>query len=305
MNSPINGLIRACVAAALLTATAAARAEIDVFACEPEWGALVAEIAGEKARVYTATTAFQDPHRVEARPSLLARARSAALLVCTGADLEIGWLPVVLRQAGTARIQPGTPGHLLAADHVPLLDVPKVLDRSLGDVHPAGNPHIQYDPRNIARIGAVLAERLAQIDPSSADTYRARGQAFQARWRAAIAGWQREAAPLRGVKAISYHLDLTYLYAWLGIVNAGTLEPKPGIPPAAGDLAALLERTRKDPPRLIVITPFQDRRAADWLAERTRAPVILLPFTVGGTSEARDLDGLFGDTIARLLGALK
>lgn len=298
-------LLRACFTAALVTAAGLARAEIDVFACEPEWGALVAEIAGDKARVYTATTGLQDPHRAEARPSLLARARSASLLVCTGADLEVGWLPVVLRQANNPRIQPGMPGHLLAADHLTLLDVPKVLDRSLGDVHPAGNPHVQYDPRNIARVASVLVERLVTIDPPNADTYRTRGEAFQARWRDAIAGWQREAAPLRGTKAISYHLDMTYLYAWLGIVNDGTLEPKPGIPPAAGDLAVLLERTRKDPPRFIVVTPFQDRRAADWLAERTRAPVVLVPFTVGGTSEARDLYGLFADTIARLLGALK
>ena len=298
-------LLRACFAAALVIAAGLARAEIDVFACEPEWGALVAEIAGDKARVYTATTGLQDPHRAEARPSLLARARSASLLVCTGADLEAGWLPVVLRQANNPRIQPGTPGHLLAADHLTLLDVPKVLDRSLGDVHPAGNPHVQYDPRNIARVANVLVERLVTIDPPNADTYRTRGEAFQARWRDAIAGWQREAAPLRGTKAISYHLDMTYLYAWLGIVNDGTLEPKPGIAPAAGDLAVLLERTRKNPPRFIVITPFQDRRAADWLAERTRAPVVVVPFTVGGSTEARDLYGLFADTIARLLGALK
>jgi zinc/manganese transport system substrate-binding protein len=298
-------LLPACFAAALVTAAGLARAEIDVFACEPEWGALVAEIAGDKARVYTATTGLQDPHRAEARPSLLARARSASLLVCTGADLEVGWLPLVLRQANNPRIQPGTPGHLLAADHLKLLDVPKVLDRSLGDVHPAGNPHVQYDPRNIARVASVLVERLVTIDPPNADIYRIRGEAFHARWRDAITGWQREAVPLRGMKAISYHLDMTYLYAWLGIVNVGTLEPKPGIPPAAGDLAMLLERTRKDPPRFIVITPFQDRRAADWLAERTRAPVVLVPFTVGGTSEARDLHGLFADTIARLLGALK
>ena len=298
-------LLRACFAAALLTAAGLARAEIDVFACEPEWGALVAEIAGDKARVYTATTGLQDPHRAEARPSLLARARSASLLVCTGADLEVGWLPVVLRQANNPRIQPGTPGHLLTADHLTLLDVPKVLDRSLGDVHPAGNPHVQYDPRNIARVANVLVERLVTIDPPNADTYRTRGEAFQARWRDAIAGWQREAAPLRGTKAISYHLDMTYLYAWLGIVNDGTLEPKPGIAPAAGDLAVLLERTRKNPPGFIVITPFQDRRAADWLAERTRAPVVVVPFTVGGSTEARDLYGLFADTIARLLGALK
>jgi len=300
----LNELVGACVAAVLMTAAGLARADVDVFACEPVWGALVAEIAGDKARVYTATTALQDPHRVEARPSLLARARTASLLVCTGAELEIGWLPLVLRQAGNPGIQPGAPGHLLAAEHVSLLEVPKVLDRSLGDVHPAGNPHIWYDPRNIARVAVVVVERLATIDPANADTYRSRGEAFQARWRDAIAGWQREAAPLRGVKAVSSHLDMTYLYAWLGMVNDGTLEPKPGIAPAAGDLALLLERTRKDPPRLIVITPFQDRRAADWLAERTRAPVVVVPFTVGGTSEARDLYGLFADTIVRLLGAL-
>jgi zinc/manganese transport system substrate-binding protein len=305
MKRILNLLCHAAVAAALMTAAALAHAQLDVFACEPEWGALVAEIAGDKARVYSATTALQDPHRVEARPSLLARARNASLLVCTGAELEVGWLPVVLRQAGNPNIQPGRPGHLLAADHVPLLDVPKVLDRSLGDVHPAGNPHAQYDPRNIARVAAVLVERLATIDPPNADTYRTRGEAFQARWREAMVGWQREATPLRGMKAISYHLDMSYLYAWLGIVNDGTLEPKPGIPPASGDLAVLLERTRKDPPRFIVITPFQDRRAAEWLAERTQAPVILVPFTVGGTAEARDLYGLFSDTIARLLGALK
>jgi zinc/manganese transport system substrate-binding protein len=305
MKRTLKVLARGCVAAALVTAVGLVRAEIDVLACEPVWGALVAEVAGDKARIYTATTALQDPHRAEARPSLLARARSASLLVCTGADLEVGWLPVVLRQAGNPRIQPGAPGHLLAADHVPLLEVPTVLDRSLGDVHPAGNPHIWYDPRNIARVAPVLVERLTAVDPPNADTYRARGEAFQARWRDAIAGWQREAAPLRGARAISYHLDMTYLYAWLSIVNAGTLEPKPGIPPAAGDLAALLERTRKDPPRFIVITPFQDRRAAEWLAERARAPVVLVPFTVGGTSEAGDLYGLFTDTITRLLGTLK
>jgi zinc/manganese transport system substrate-binding protein len=305
MKQTTDVLFRACVTAALLSAVGLARAEIDVFACEPEWGALVSEIAGDRARVYTATTAFQDPHRAEARPSLLARARSASLLICTGADLEVGWLPIVLRQASNARIQPGTPGHLLAVDHVPLLDAPKVLDRSLGDVHPGGNPHVQYDPRNIARVASVLVERLAAIDVPNADTYRTRGEAFQARWRDAIAGWRREAGPLRGVKAVSYHRDMIYLYAWLGIVDDGTLEPKPGIPPSAGDLAALLERTRKDPPRFIVITPFQDRRAAEWLAERTQAPIIVVPFTVGGTAEAHDLYGLFADTIARLLGALK
>ena len=300
-----SALYRLGVGTCLALLVCAAHAKLNVVATLPDFGSIAQDIGGDQVKVTSIARGTEDPHFVDAKPSYIRVLNQADVLIEGGADLEVGWLPVVLRQAGNARIQPGTPGSLLAADHVPLLDAPKVLDRSLGDVHPAGNPHVHYDPRNIARIAAVLVERLATIDPPNADTYRARGQAFQARWRDAIAGWQREAGPLRGVKAISYHLDMTYLYAWLGIVNDGTLEPKPGIPPAAGDLAALLERTRKDPPRFIVITPFQDRRAADWLAERARTPVILVPFTVGGTSEARDLYGLFADTIARLLGALK
>src|SRR5262252_9131061 len=142
------------------------RAELNVFACEPEWAALASEIGGDKVSVFTATTAKQDPHQVQARPALIAQLRSADLVVCTGAELEIGWMPVLLRQASNGRVQPGSPGYFEAAQQVRPLDLPTRFDRAEGDIHPAGNPHIQTDPRNIATVAAALARRLSEIDPA-------------------------------------------------------------------------------------------------------------------------------------------
>src|SRR5689334_12127423 len=149
-----------------------AAAALSIFACEPEWGALATELTGDKANVYVATTALQDPHRIEARPSLIARTRSADLLVCTGLELEVGWLPVLLQQSGNTKIAAGQPGNFQAGPLVPRLDVPVKLDRSEGDIHPGGNPHVQLDPRNIAKVAAALTQRLAQLDPPNAAFYQ-------------------------------------------------------------------------------------------------------------------------------------
>src|SRR5262245_30320842 len=149
-------------------ASAGAHAVVNVFACEPEWAALATEIGGNKVSAFSATTGLQDPHRIEARPSLIARMRTADLLVCTGAELEVGWLPVLLQSAGNNKIQVGQTGYLLAADLVPRLEIPARADRSLGDLHMSGNPHIQLDPRNIARVAPALAQRLSAVDPSNA-----------------------------------------------------------------------------------------------------------------------------------------
>src|SRR5688500_17418756 len=214
-------------AAAWLVALPAAAA-LNIFACEPEWGALAKELAGPKASIYVATTALQDPHRIEARPSLIARARSADLVVCTGAELESGWMPLLQQQSGNSRIQSGAPGYFEAAGQVSLMDPPQRLDRSQGDVHAAGNPHVHLDPGNIADIAIALAERMAQIDRAEADQYRERARAFVAKWREAAARWQKQAGPLKGVPVVVYHRDLSYLLRWLGLREVGSLEPKPG-----------------------------------------------------------------------------
>src|ERR1700716_2919649 len=181
------------VALSLVVVALPATAALNVFACEPEWGALTQELGGDKVSVYLATTALQDPHRIEARPSLIARVRSADLLICSGSELEVGWLPLLLTQSGNAKIQPGSVGYLEASQFVPKLEIPKVVDRALGDVHPSGNPHIHLDPRNIARVAEALAERLVQLDPANADIYKARGNSFRERWRAALSRWEQQA----------------------------------------------------------------------------------------------------------------
>jgi zinc/manganese transport system substrate-binding protein len=288
----------------LLLMAQPARAALNVFACTPEWGALAKELGGEKASVYTATTALQDPHRIEARPSLIARARSADLMVCTGAELEIGWVPLLQAQSGNAKIQAGQPGYFEAAGAVALIEKPERLDRAMGDVHAAGNPHIHLDPRNIEKVAAALGERMASLDPGEAAHYRAREKSFLERWRQASARWEKQAAPLKGMPLVVYHRDLSYLVRWLGMREVGSLEPKPGLPPTTAHLSELLAQLKKTAAKVVVRSAYNDPRAGEWLAERARVRSVMLPYTVGGTEQAKDLFSLYDDTIARLLTAV-
>ena len=287
--------------AALAAWIAPARAELNVFATVPEWGALVQELGGDKVKVYVATNALQDPHHVEAKPSLIARARTADLVVSTGAELEVGWLPLVLQQAGNPKVQPGRPGYFEAAPFVPLLGKPTRLDRAEGDVHPGGDPHIQADARNIARVAAPLAARLAEIDAPNAAYYQARLKSFSERWTASLAKWEREAAPLKGVAIVVQHKAFTYLIDWLGMKEIAALEPKPGLEPTTAHLASVLETLQKSPAKMVLRAAYQSDRASQWIAERGKLKAVTLPFTVGGTEGAKDLFGLFDDTVQRLL----
>lgn len=283
---------------------APAEAKLRVFACEPEWGALLQELAGEQISVDVATTALQDVHQIEARPSLIARVRRADLAVCTGADLEIGWLPQLLRQSGNARLAAG-PGWFEAAAQVQTLQKPTQLDRAAGDVHPQGNPHIQMDPRRVLQVAIALAARLAELDPGNAALYRQRLADFSARWSAAIVGWEQRAAPLRGRNIVVHHDAWIYLTEWLGIHQVGALEPRPGVPPTSAHLAGLIETTKTANALAIVRAAYQDGKASDWLAERSGVPAVALPFSVGGDAQAKDLFGLFDSTLTHLLGALR
>jgi zinc/manganese transport system substrate-binding protein len=293
-----------CAGAALLLGAQTASADINVFACEPEWASLTKELGGDKVSIYTATTAAQDPHHIQARPSLIARARAADLVVCTGAELEVGWLPMVQRQAANGKIQPGAKGYFEAARYVRLLDIPTRLDRSEGDVHAAGNPHIQTDPRSIAAVTKPLAERLVDLDPANAAYYQSRANDFANRWTAAMQRWAQQAAPLRGVPAATQHKTWVYLFDWLSMKEVVTLEPKPGIPPSSGYLAQVVETVRQNPVRMVLRSAYEDSRPSDFLKERAGVPVAVMPFTVGGTPEAKDLFGLYDDTVNRLLAAL-
>ncbi len=276
-------------------------AALNVFATMPEWGALTTELGGDKVTIYTATNALQDAHHVEAKPSLIARARSADLVVATGAELEIGWLPLVTQQAGNPKIQPGKPGYFEAANYVTLLEKPTRLDRAEGDVHPGGNPHIQTDPRNIGRVAGPLAAKLAELDPDNSAYYQARYKAFAERWNAAIVNWEKQASPLRGTPILVQHKAFTYLEAWLGLNQVAALEPKPGVEPTTAHLTEVLATLQRQPVKMVIRAAYQSDRPSQWIAERAKINAVMLPFTVGGDDAAKNLYGLFDDTIARLL----
>jgi zinc/manganese transport system substrate-binding protein len=293
--------LKCMIALAAWLAAQPALAALNVLACEPEWGALTRELGGDKTSVYVATNALQDPHHIEARPSLIARARSADLVVCTGAELEIGWLPLLQTQSGNPKIQLGQPGYFEAANYVVKLEVPKLVDRSQGDIHPGGNPHIHLSPYNIEKVAAALAERMAQIDSREAAFYQVRAKDFLGRWRQAIAKWEKEGAPLKGMPIVVHHKNLSYLNDWLGMREVGALEPKPGLPPTTSHLSDLLSRLGKDPVKAVLRAAYNDPQASDWLSSRAKIPAVMLPFTVGGSDKAKDLFSLYDDTLARLL----
>lgn len=285
----------------LLCIAPAAQAGLKVFACEPEWAALASVVGGDRVEAVSATNALQDPHYIQARPSLIAAVRNADLLVCSGSGLEDGWLPLLLRKGNNAAIQPGRPGYLMASQYVQRLEIPVALDRAQGDLHAQGNPHIQTDPRNIAVVARVLAQRLQQIDPANAQHYQQGLAEFEARWNAAVLAWQERAAPLRGAKVVLHHKSWAYLDNWLGLEEVATLESKPGVPPSAAHLNQLLIKLKADPAAIILRTPYQDPQPSEWLSGRTGIPDAVLPFTVGGTEAATDLYSLFDVTINTLL----
>ena len=263
-----------CGALAMLSLafTVPSQAAVRVLATTADWGALTKELGGDRVDVYTATTAMQDVHRVEAKPSLVARARTADLLVANGAELEAGWLPVLLQESGNGRIQHGAPGFFEAASAVVLVEVPAKLDRAMGDIHPLGNPHIHLDPRNVAAVAKALAARLAVVDPAGANYYAARGADFDRRWSDAIVRWQAKAAPLKDVPVVIMHRDQSYLRRWLGLKELAAIEPKPGVPPSAGYLGELVTKLAASPPKMILLNAYNDPKAANWLSNRVHAP---------------------------------
>lgn len=291
------------VAATCALATPA-YADLSVFACEPEWGALAKEIGGDKVSIYVATTGAQDPHQVQARPSLIAKARGADIAVCTGAELELAWMPLIVQQAANPKLLAGAEGMFEAASFVHLAEVPVTFDRSQGDIHSQGNPHVQSDPRNMLTIAKPLADRFAQLDAANATYYQQRHADFATRWKAAIAKWNADAAALRGTPIAVQHTSWIYLEQWLGLKRVAALEPKPGVPPSSGHLADVLSKLQANPAKMVIRAAYEDERPSLFVSERAGIPAVLLPFTVGGTDGAKDLFSLYDDTIKRMKDAV-
>lgn len=283
----------------------AASANINVFTCEPEWQALAQELGGDKITSFSATTGMQDPHQVQARPSLITKMRNADLLICSGAGLEVGWLPVLLRRASNEKIAINKPGYFFAANHVKLLGVPKIIDRSQGDVHAAGNPHVQTNPKNIALVAKALVKRMKTIDPTNADYYQNQTDNFLTRWKQAIRKWKKQARILKGTRFVVQHASWDYLMDFGKFEQVATIEEKPGIPPTSGHLTDLVKQLKNNPADIIIHAGYQDERASKWLSTRSGIPTVTLPFTIGGTDKATDLFSLYNNTFSILINTIK
>ena len=274
--------IEAVLMATLLWACTLPAQALQVFACEPEWAALT-RVLLPQARIDSATRHTQDPHHIEARPSLIALMRQADLAVCTGAELESGWLPMLLDKASNPRVQAGRPGLFLAAEHVNTIDrQPQASGPFAGDVHHEGNPHLHADPERLLQVAHALATRLAELAPTERAGVQARLQAFEQQHRQKIAQWTQQAQGLRGRSVVAQHSTFGYLWAWLGMQVLADLEPQPGLPPTPAHLQRLTHSVRQNPPLAMVVATHQDPRPARWLAQQMPrpSPVLVLPATV-------------------------
>ncbi|AQS40361.1 ABC-type metal ion transport system, periplasmic component/surface adhesin [Shewanella psychrophila] len=296
-------LVKSAIAAVVMSYSSIASAELNIFACEPEYAALAKELA-PNARIYSATTAMQDPHQVQARPSLIAKMRQADIAVCAGADLEVGWLPMLQMKSSNAKVRSTDQGLFFAAEQVETIDQLKSVDRSMGDVHAQGNPHLHFSPERMLKVAQALTAKLTAVDPTSKAEYESALADFSQKWTAAIPVWEKKAAPLNGKKVIAYHSSFKYLFNWVGIEQVADLEPKPGLPPSSSHLASLLTRTEAGDVMAIIVASYQDERGANWLGERANLPVQVLPMSVGGNEQSQDLFSLY-DSVLDLLLSVK
>jgi zinc/manganese transport system substrate-binding protein len=288
------------MAVAVALSPFSASAKINIFACEPEWQSLAQEIGKKNVTTFSATSATQDPHYIRAKPSLIAKIRKADLLICSGSDLEVGWLPILLTKTNK-NLQIGQDGHLMAADFVPKIGKPKVLDRSLGDIHPQGNPHIHLDPYNILLVADELKKRLQKIDAINSANYQANYQNFVERWQKSIKKWEKKAETLKNVKVLPHHKSFSYLLKWLKMDGGVALEVKPGIAPNPSHLRKLLKYTQEEKVRFIILSPFDSQDASNWMAQKSGIEELVLPYTIGGNGQSKDLFTLFDSTIDLML----
>ena len=295
-------LLRLCLVCTFGVASSIVLADMRVFTCEPELEALVKELGGDKVSVSVATHAKQDVHHIQARPSLINKVRRADMVVCTGASLEVGWLPVLLKKGANPTVQK-KPGLFMAAEQVDLLGEVDVVDRSQGDVHPEGNPHAFQDPNRLLLIAEALAERLAVLDSDNNAYYVNRFADFKERWLIAIAEWEKKAAPLKGEGVVVHHKSWEYFLNWLGVNMVASIEPLPGIPPTTRHLSKLVKQMKAEPAYAIVRAPYADKKGSLWLSKRTNICAVELAYTVGGSKQASDLFRLFDSMIDQLLGA--
>lgn len=306
MRSTIKTVFVAAVAAVLLVGLGArAEAKLRVVASIETLADLSRQVGGDRVDVTSLSRGVQDPHFVDAKPSLVLALNRADALVYVGLDLEIGWLPPLVQQARNARIQRGQAGNIDASTAIRPEDVPNVPSdqlRAMGDIHPLGNPHYWIPPNNARAIARLLAARFTALDAAGADAYKAAVGRFEAQLASKEKQWANAAAPLRGTRIVTYHKSWSYVARWLGLEEVGYVEPKPGIPPTANHTAQLVEVMKKTGVRLVVVDSFYPSTMARFVADNGHARLVSAPSNVGATPAIKTYFDLVDAVIAALKG---
>ena len=275
------------------------------MASTPDLGSLAREIGGDRVEVTSLAKGTEDAHFVDAKPSFIRILNQADVLIEGGADLEVGWLPPLVVNARNSKIQLGQPGRIIAAEVIRLLEVPSgPVDRSLGDVHPFGNPHFTMDPINGELIARLLSERFCLVAPGDCSIFQSNLKQFEDKIDARMPIWQKQMAPLNGAKAISYHKSFSYLAERFRLRIVNTIEPKPGIPPSAAHVLNLVAQMKSESVRLILMEPNHERKTPSFLSQETGAKIAFVPSMVGGTKEASDYVALFDSIVQTLLAVV-
>ena len=303
----MNPTIKKWSSVALLAAlSAVAQAKLNVVATLPDFGAIAEEIGGDKVKVTSIARGTEDQHFVDAKPSYIRVLNQADVLIEGGAELEIGWLPPLVNGARNAKILSDAPGHVVLSRGIRLLEVPTgPVDRSMGDVHPLGNPHYSLDPANGKIIAATLAEAFTRLDLPNAQFYQANLEKFNHRLDTKLSEWTKLLEPFRGTKVVTYHKSFNYFLEHFGLELAGTIEPKPGIEPSPSYINALIPRLKGEGVKLVLIEPFRPRKTPEYVAKAIGAKLILLPGAVGGNEKVKDYISLFDQDVAQVAAALK
>lgn len=292
----------------MLLAGGSAEAKVRVVTSTPDFAAIAKEIGGDKIDVESLAKGYQDPHFVDAKPIYITKLNRADILVYNGLDLEIGWLPILVTGARNSNIATlNSPGNVDASRFLTtVLDLPTgPVDRSMGDVHPRGNPHYMLDPRNGILVAKGITEKLSEVDPDNTGYYEENYRNFEKLLELKIAEWAKELAPYKGTKVVSYHKNLNYFTRWAGFEDAGYIEPKPGIPPTPSHVAALIKKMEAEDVKLVLASNYYPQKTPRIISEKTGAVFLSLPTSVGGEDGINTYFDLFDAIVGQITSALE
>jgi ABC-type Zn uptake system ZnuABC Zn-binding protein ZnuA len=299
---------RLLAVAALMLAPRVAQAQLKVVTSTTDLYDIAKSVGGDRITATHIGEGYQDPHFIEAKPSFVLQLRNADVWAFVGLDLEIGWMPLLLDGARNPKIRQGGSGYVDASQVIPVLDRPRGnVDRSMGDVHPLGNPHYWLDPENGRRIARMFKAKFSQLDPKNEDVYERNEKAFEARLNATERGWQTDLAAIKGKPVVAWHTSWRYFAEYTGMNIVAFMEPKPGVPPSPSHLYEVIQTVKRTGAKAIVMEPFYDRKVADLVAKQTGIKVLILPPSVGGLRNApvNDYISLMKYDVAQLAAALR